>query len=40
MRHGKDPLAYVRDLLTRMPRLKNSDDLMSLLPSRWQPSQI
>ena len=40
VRHGKDPLAYVRDLLTRLPRLKNSDDLMRLLPSRWQPSPI
>ncbi len=26
-RHGKDPLAYLRDLLTRLPRLTNRDDL-------------
>jgi hypothetical protein len=37
-RHGKDPLAYLRDLLTRLPRLTNQDDLAPLTPARWQPS--
>ena len=36
-RHGKDPLAYLRDLLTRLPRMTNQDDLSPLTPSRWQP---
>lgn len=35
-RHGKDPLAYLRDLLTRLPRLTNQDDLTSFLPANWQ----
>jgi hypothetical protein len=37
-RHGKDPLAYLRDLLTRLPRLTNQDDLAPPTPARWQPS--
>ena len=37
-RQGKDPLAYLRDLLTRLPRLSNQDDLAPLTPARWQPS--
>jgi hypothetical protein len=40
VRHGKDPLAYMRDILTRLPSMKNSDDLMSLMPSQWQPSPL
>ncbi len=35
-RHGKDPLAYLRDLLTRLPAMTNQDDLSSLLPRNWQ----
>ena len=31
-RHGKDPLAYLRDVLTRLPRLTNRDKLTALLP--------
>lgn len=37
-RHGKDPFAYLKDLLTRMPRMTNQDDLRPLLPVNWQPS--
>ena len=37
-RRGKDPLAYLRDLLSRLPRLTNQDDLAPLTPARWQPS--
>ena len=36
-RHGKDPLAYLKDLLTRLPRMTNRDDLRPLLPVNWQP---
>jgi hypothetical protein len=36
-RHGKDPLAYLKDLLTRLPRMTNQDDLRPLLPVNWQP---
>ena len=35
-RHGKDPLAYLRDVLTRLPALTNQDDLKSLLPGSWE----
>lgn len=36
-RHGKDPLAYLRDVLTRLPAMTNQDDLDPLLPSNWAP---
>lgn len=37
-RHGKDPLAYLKDILTRLPRMTNQDDLRQLTPRLWQPS--
>jgi hypothetical protein len=37
-RHGKDPLAYLRDVLTRLPAMNNRDDLAPLLPANWQPT--
>lgn len=37
-RHGKDPYAYLRDVLSRLPRMTNQDDLAPLTPGRWQPS--
>lgn len=37
-RHGKDPLAYIKDILTRLPRMTNQDDLRQLLPKNWQPA--
>lgn len=37
-RHGKDPLAYLRDVLTRLPTMTNQDDLDPLLPSNWTPT--
>lgn len=37
-RHGKDPLAYLRDILSRLPRLTNQDDLRPLTPRHWQPA--
>ncbi|MFM7752062.1 MAG: transposase domain-containing protein [Opitutaceae bacterium] len=37
-RHGKDPLAYLRDILSRLPRLTNQDDLRPLTPRHWRPA--
>jgi transposase len=37
-RHGKDPMAYLRDVLTRLPAMTNRDDLGLLTPARWQPA--
>jgi len=36
-RHSKEPLAYLRDVLARLPKLTNHDDLAQLLPANWQP---
>jgi len=38
-RHGKDPLAYMKDVLTRLPTMSNQDDLSALLPVNWTPAQ-
>ena len=37
-RHGKDPLAYLRDVLRRMPTLTNQADLEPLTPAGWKPA--
>ena len=37
-RHGKDPLAYLRDVLARLPQMTNQDDLRQLTPRLWQPT--
>ncbi len=37
-RHGKDPLAYLSDVLARLPTLPDRDDLTPLTPAAWQPS--
>jgi transposase len=34
-RRGIDPLAYLRDVLTRLPRMTTRDDLDALTPARW-----
>jgi transposase len=39
-RYGKDPYAYMRDVLTRLPAMTTKDDLTALLPSKWQPSSL
>jgi transposase len=39
-RHGVEPLAYLRDVLTRLPTMTNQDDFDPLLPSRWQPPVV
>ena len=36
-RHGIDPLAYLRDVLTRLPTMTNRDDLRPFTPARWRP---
>lgn len=36
-RHGIEPFAYIKDVLTRLPRLTNQDKLDDLLPSSWKP---
>lgn len=37
-RHGKDPLTYLKDILTRLPAMTNQDDLGALTPANWQPA--
>ena len=37
-RHRKDPLAYLRDVLTRLPQMTTRDDLTVLTPANWQPA--
>ena len=37
-RHGKDPLAYLRDVLTRLPAMTNRYDLDALTPVNWAPN--
>lgn len=37
-RHGKDPLAYLRDVLTRLPRMTTRDNLDALTPANWKPA--
>jgi hypothetical protein len=39
-RHGKDPLAYLRDVLRRLPTMTTKDDLTPLTPAAWQPAQL
>lgn len=36
-RHSKDPLAYLRDVLSRLPSMTNQDNLEPLLPCNWTP---
>jgi transposase len=37
-RHGKDPLSYLRDVLTRLPAMTTRDDLTPLTPGGWKPA--
>ena len=37
-RHGKNPQAYLADVLRRLPTMTNQDDMSELLPVNWQPS--
>lgn len=36
-RHGVEPFAYLKDVLSRLPRMSNQDKLDDLLPSNWKP---
>lgn len=36
-RHGIDPHAYLNDVLSRLPRMTNQDDIASLAPANWKP---
>ena len=36
-RHGLDPFAYLKDVLSRLPAMTNQDDLAALTPERWKP---
>jgi hypothetical protein len=37
-RHGQDPMADLKALLTRLPRMTHRDDLRALTPRLWQPA--
>ena len=37
-RRGVEPLAYLRDVLRRLPTMTTKDDLSVLLPVNWQPA--
>ena len=36
-RRGVDPLDYIRDVLSRLPKMTTRDDLTALLPAAWKP---
>lgn len=36
-RHGIDPHAYLKDVLSRLPLMTNQDDIASLAPVNWKP---
>ena len=36
-RFGVDPHAYLRDVLTRLPRMNSREDITHLLPQNWKP---
>lgn len=38
-RFGVDPVAYLRDVLSRLPAMTNQEDLTPLLPHHWAASQ-
>ncbi len=37
-RHGKDPFAYLRDVLSRLPQMTNQDKMDPLTPANWKPA--
>ena len=39
-RHGQDPLAYLSDVLAKLPALTKRVDLTPLTPAAWQPSSV
>lgn len=38
--HGKDTLAYLRDVLARLPTMTNHDERAALLLANWQPPVV
>ena len=36
-RHKIDPLQYLSDVLSRLPKMTNQDDIRALTPSQWSP---
>jgi hypothetical protein len=36
-RHGIDPFAYIKDVLSRLPAMTNQQNLDDLMPSSWKP---
>ncbi|MEO0797475.1 MAG: IS66 family transposase [Verrucomicrobiota bacterium] len=36
-RHQIDPLQYLRDVLSRLPKMTNQDDIAALTPAKWSP---
>ncbi len=36
-RHGIDPFAYIKDVLSRLPAMTNQQSLDDLMPSSWKP---
>lgn len=36
-RFGVEPHAYLRDVLTRLPKMTNQDDITDLMPQNWKP---
>ncbi|WP_309386198.1 transposase domain-containing protein [Cerasicoccus frondis] len=34
-RHRVNPFDYLRDVLTRLPKMTNQDDISALAPSKW-----
>ena len=36
-RRGVDPFDYIRDVLSRLPKMTTRDDLTALLPAAWKP---
>ena len=39
-RHRIDPLAYIRDVLGRLPAMTTREDLDALIPARWKPAPV
>ncbi|MDD2763403.1 MAG: transposase domain-containing protein [Opitutaceae bacterium] len=37
-RRRLDPFAYLKDVLTRLPRMTTKDNLAPLLPANWKPA--
>jgi len=37
--HGVNPEAYLKDVLERLPRMTNQDDLKQLTPLNWKKSR-